>query len=237
MLPGHATCRHLSRYRAYHERTLARWYARAVDSVSLNQAAISRVSPPAHEQAGVLEASFVPHSGQKTDGLDRCWHGNPSRTETGLELSALAWRDITDHCADGLPVEQTPPLDKTTGSKATRLDGSLDQWARVVSAPPLSHLRDVITAGDDSTQKFLGGGRALGREPIGPRRLDATLRYLYQGPQRPGPGRPNTDDGKVNGDTLARVAKHATADGEIVLSHQNPHACAMSVSPPRRARG
>ena len=51
MLPGHATCRHLSRYSSYHERTVARWYARDCDFVSLNKVAITAVIPPAHEQA------------------------------------------------------------------------------------------------------------------------------------------------------------------------------------------
>jgi hypothetical protein len=90
----------------------------------------------------------------------------------------------------------------------------------VVSAHHLSHLRDIITDGYDSKQQFLGGVRALGREQIGQLRLDAHLRSLYQGPQRLGPGRPKTSDGKVNGTTLGRFAKVETADDEIVLSHQ-----------------
>ena len=83
MLPSHATFRNLSRYSAYHERTFARWYARDFDFVSLNQAAIIRVIPPAHEQALVIDASFVPKSGKKTYGLDRFWNGSHSRTEKG----------------------------------------------------------------------------------------------------------------------------------------------------------
>ena len=220
MLPGHATFRNLSRYSAYHERTFARWYARDFDFVSLNKVAIIQVIPPAHEQALVLDASFVPKSGKKTYGLDRFWNGSHSRTEKGLEISALAWLDITDHCAYGLSVEQTPSIDKTTGSEATRIDGYLDQLVRVVSAHHLSHLRYVITDGYYSKQKFLGGVRALGLEQIGKLRLDANLRYLYQGPQRPGPGRPKTYDGKVNWDTLARFEKNETEDDEIVLYHQ-----------------
>jgi hypothetical protein len=66
MLPGHATFRNLRRDRAYHERTLARWYAKALDVVSLNQAAITRVTPLAHEPALVIDASFVPKRGQQT---------------------------------------------------------------------------------------------------------------------------------------------------------------------------
>jgi len=114
MLPGHATFRPLSRYRAYHERTFARWYARDVDFVSRNKAAIIHVSPPAHEPALVREARLVPHRGKKTYGLDRFWKGRHRRTEKGLESSALAWLDITDHSAYCLSVAQTPPLDKRT---------------------------------------------------------------------------------------------------------------------------
>jgi hypothetical protein len=91
MLPGHATFRHLSGYSPDHERTFARWYARDFDLVSLNKAAITAVVPAEHEQALVMDASFVPKSGQKTYGLDHFWNGYHSRTEQGLEISALAW--------------------------------------------------------------------------------------------------------------------------------------------------
>ncbi|HSX77401.1 MAG TPA: transposase [Candidatus Saccharimonadia bacterium] len=220
MLPGHATFRNLSRYSSYHERTFSRWYARDFDFVSLNKAAITAVIPPEHEQALVIDASFVPKSGKKTYGLDRFWNGSHSRTEKGLEISALAWLDITDNCAYCLSAEQTPPVDKTTDAEATRIDVYLDQLARVVSAHHLRHLRYVISDGYYSKQKFLGGVRALGLEQIGKLRLDANLRYLYQGSKRPGPGRPQTYDGKVHWDNLSRFEKVATEDDDIVLYHQ-----------------
>jgi hypothetical protein len=220
MLPGHATFRNLSRYSSYHERTLTRWYARDFDFVSLNKAAISHVIPPAHDQALVIDASFVPKSGKKTYGLDRFWNSSHSRSEKGLEISALAWLDITDNCAYCLGVEQTPPADKTRGAEATRIDGYLEQLARVVSAHHLRHLRYIITDGYYSKQKFLRGVRALGLEQIGKLRRDANLRYLYQGPQRPGPGRPQTYDGKVDWDNLSRFEKVATDDDDVVLYHQ-----------------
>jgi DDE superfamily endonuclease len=220
MLPGPAMFRNLSRYSSYHEKTLTRWYARDFDFVSLNKAAILHVIPPTHEQALVLDASFVPKSGKKTYGLDHFWNGSHSRTEKGLEISALAWLDITDNCAYCLSAEQTPPADQTPDAKATRIDVYLDQLTRVVSAHHLPHLRYVITDGYYSKQKFLGGVRALGLEQIGNLRFDANLRYLCQGPQRPGPGRPKTYDGKVAWDNLARLTQVGTEDEDIVLYHQ-----------------
>ena len=137
-----------------------------------------------------------------------------------MELSALAWLDITDNCAYCLSAAQPPPADKTTDAEATRIAGYLDQLARVVSEQHLSPLRSVITDGFYSKQKSLRGVWALGLEHIGTLRLDANLRALYQGPQRPGPGRPKTDDGKVHWDNLARFDKVETEDDSIVLYHQ-----------------
>ena len=220
MLPGHATFRNLSRYSPYHERTFSRWYARDFDWVSLNKAAITTAVPPAHDQALVMDASFVPKSGKQTYGLDRFWNGSHSRTEKGLEISTLAWLDITGNCAYCLSVEQTPPSADTSNPEATRMDVYLDQLTRVVKAHDLSFLRYVVTDGAYSKQNFVGGVRALGLHQIGKLRADANLRYLYQGPKRPGPGRHKTYDGKVNWSDLSRFEQLDTEDDHIVLYHQ-----------------
>jgi DDE superfamily endonuclease len=102
MLPGPATFRNLSRYSPDHERTFARWYDRDFDWSALNKAAITEVVPPEHDQALVMDASFVPKSGKHTYGLDRFWNGSHSRAEKGLEICTLAWLDITDNCAYSL---------------------------------------------------------------------------------------------------------------------------------------
>jgi hypothetical protein len=125
MLPGHATFRHLSRYRAYHERTFARWYARDFALGSLNQAALLCVIPPPPPQALGLDASVIPTRGQKTSGLDRCGNGRHRRTASGRESSALAWRDRTATCADCLRVAQTPSAGEAPAPETTRIDVSL----------------------------------------------------------------------------------------------------------------
>jgi hypothetical protein len=210
----------MSRYSSYHERTFARWYDSDLDWVSLNQSAITAVVPPEHDQALVMDASFVPKSGKHTYGLDRFWNGSHSRAEKGLEISTLAWLDITDNCAYGLSVEQTPPSTETSDPEATRMDVSLDQLSRVVKAHDLRFLRFVITDGAYSKQKFVTGVRALELHQLGKLRADAHLRYLYQGPKRPGPGRQKTYDGKVSWCDLSRFERLETADEHIVLYHQ-----------------
>jgi DDE superfamily endonuclease len=220
MLPGHATFRHMSRYSPYHERTFSRWYARDFDWVSLNQAAITEAVPPEHAQALVMDASFVPKSGKHTYGLDRFWNGSHSRAEKGREISTLAWLDITDHCAYCLSVEQTPPSAETADPETTRMDVYLGQLSRVVTTHDLRFLRYVVTDGAYSQQKFVAGVRALELHQIGKLRADAHLRYLYQGPKRPGPGRQKTYDGKVNWSDLSRFERLDTEDEHIVLYHQ-----------------
>ena len=220
MLPGHATFRNMSRYSSYHERTFARWYGRNFDWVSLNHAAITKVVPPDHDQALVMDASFVPKSGKHTYGLDRFWNGSHSRVEKGLELSTLAWLDITDNCAYCLSVEQTPPSAATVDLEATRMDIYLDQLSRVVKVHDLRALRYVVTDGAYSKQKFVAGVRGLDLHQIGKLRADANLRYLYQGPKRPGPGRQKTYDGKVNWSDVSRFERLDTEDEHIVLYHQ-----------------
>jgi DDE superfamily endonuclease len=220
MLPGHATFRNMSRYSPYHERTFSRGYSRDLDWVSLNKAAITEVVPPEHDQALVMDASFVPKSGKHTYGLDRFWNGSHSRAEKGLEISTLAWLDITDNCAYALSVEQTPPSAATSAPEITRMDVYLDQLSRVVTAYDLRFLRYVVTDGAYSKQKCVAGVRALELHQIGKLRADAHLRYLYQGPKRPGPGRQKTYDGKVNWSDLSRFERLDTADEHIVLYHQ-----------------
>ena len=167
MLPGHATFRNLSRYSAYHERSFARWYDRHFDFVSLNKAAITQVIPPEHQQALVIDASFIPKSGTHTYGLERFWNSRHRRSEKGLEVSLLAWLDITDTCAYGLSVEQTPPSDKTSEPQGTRIDAYLEQLRGVVCEHHLKHLRYVIADGYYSKRKFLDGPSRLGASPDG----------------------------------------------------------------------
>ena len=141
MLPGHATFRNLSRYSSYHERTFYRWYDRDFDFVALNKAAITQVMAPEHQQALIIDASFIPKSGAHTYGLEHFWNSRQRRSEKGLEVSAVAWLDITANCAYGLSIEQTPPSDTSAEPQATRMDVYLDQVQRVVRDHHLYHLR------------------------------------------------------------------------------------------------
>ena len=59
-----------------------------------------------------------------------------------------------------------------------------------------------------SKRKWVDGVGKLGWNSIEKLRQDANLKYLDQGPRRPGPGRPKTYDGKVV--PLERLSKYFT---------------------------
>jgi hypothetical protein len=103
------------------------------------------------------------------------------------------------------------------------MDGALEPWRRVVSAPGLASRRSVVTEGDDSQQTGLGGVRSCGLQPRGQLRAAAPRRALDPGPQGPAPGRPQADDGQVNWSDRSRFATVETAADPLGLSHQGLH--------------
>lgn len=219
LLPGHVTFRNLSRYSPYHEKTFARWFARDWDFVSLNRAAIVEVVPPSNDHILAFDPSFVSKSGKHTYGLDMFWHGAHSRAEKGLEISTLAWVDVSHNSAYALSVEQTPPA-PTHATEETRIDSYLAQIQHVVTTQPLAGLTYLAVDGYFSKKKFVDGICALDLHVVGKLRRDANLRHLYDGPQRASRGRPKTYDGKVHVSTLARFEPVESDDEEIELYYQ-----------------
>jgi hypothetical protein len=224
MLPGPMTFRNLSRYSAYHEKRFARWFAREFDWVELNYAAITQVVPTQHEQALVMDASFIAKSGQCTYGVDRFWNGCASRAEKGLEISVLAWLDVTANQAYRLSVAQTPATvtaEAVPGeAEETRIDRYLEQLRWAVERYGLASLKYLIADGYYSKAKFITTVVDLGLHQIGKLRADADMRYLYTGPRRPGPGRPKPYDGKVKWSDLSRFHRIDSAEPGITLYQQ-----------------
>jgi DDE superfamily endonuclease len=223
LLPGHATFRHFSRDRRYHDKTWARQFAQPFDFVALNKAAMVTVVPADQEHALALDASGIAKSGKRTYGLDRFWNSCHGRAERGGAISVLGWVDITHTSAYGVRVEPTPPS-RAAAPAATRLDTSLEQLRRVVPQYHLQPLQDGRTDGAFSKVTFMEGVCDLTLHHMGKLRCDAHLRSLYTGPQCPGPGRPKTYDGKVRWPALSRCERAETSDAGIILYAQGlPH--------------
>jgi hypothetical protein len=219
MLPGRVTFRHWSRDRPYHEKPVARWFARDVDVVSLHRAALVEVVPQSHEHVLACDPSFVPTSGQRTHGLDMFWNGAQSRAEKGVASATLAWIDVTQNSADTLSGEQTS-LAPHRHAEETRIDAYLAPLARVVTTPPVQALKYLAVDGYFSQKPFVDGICALDLQVMGQLRRDAKLRHLYSGPRGDGPGRPKTSDGNVDVSDLSRVEPVDAGDADLALSSQ-----------------
>jgi len=109
VLHGRVNFRHLSRYCAYSERTIARQFRAPFDWPDVHQRVLMTALDPRSEVVSAHDASFIPKRGQQTFGLGHFFNGGASRAERGLEMSTLAVVDGTRRCALTLAVAPTPP--------------------------------------------------------------------------------------------------------------------------------
>jgi hypothetical protein len=154
------------------------------------------------------DSSFVPTSGQHTEGLGKFYSGVPGKAEKGLEISTLAVVNVTENTAYTLSTRQTPATGKNDES---RVDSYLDHLKQDRHALPVQ-IRYLVADGYYSKKKDLDGVAALDRHQIGKLRHDANLRWLYQGEPQPR-GRPRCYDGKVKLDDLSRFQAVGELDG------------------------
>jgi hypothetical protein len=115
-LRGRANFRNLSRYSHYNEKTYSRWYRQYFDFLGFNQIALSPLADQGDESIAATDASFIPKSGEHTDGLGKFYSSTHGKAEKGLEISTLAIISVTENTAYNLSTRQTPAVnddDKT----------------------------------------------------------------------------------------------------------------------------
>jgi len=199
-LRGRVNFRNLSRYSDYHEKTFSRWYRRDFDFTEFNRLSLL----PLNEYAAVTiiaatDCSFIPESGQHTEGLGKYYSGGTGRAEKGLEISTLAVVNVTENTAYHLSTRQT--MDRPEREQS-RVDGYLHHLQQDrASLPP--QVRYLVADGYYSKTRYLQGVVALGLHQIGKLRHDANLRWLYTGEQKPR-GRKRRYDGKVHVEDVSR---------------------------------
>lgn len=92
-IPGRVNALNFSRYSGLHEQTFRRWMHRALPWNALHWGLLGLLQQLGALSSGFvlcMDASLVPKSGTKTDGVGKFWNGSASRSEQGLELSRLA---------------------------------------------------------------------------------------------------------------------------------------------------
>ena len=209
----------LSRHSALSERTFRRQFRRHFDFSSFNRETITQANCPL-PLCFAQDTSFIPKSGKHTFGLDKFWNGSHSRVEKGLELSLIAVLDHQRAAAFALSAAQTPP--HLVGKKAepgkTRIDFYLEHLRLSAAALPKS-VKYGIFDGFYAKQKFVEGVCQLGFHLISRLRVDAHLKYLYRGEQKPR-GAKRKYDGKVQLADLSRFEAVPTTDRELALFTQ-----------------
>ena len=83
--------------------------------------------------------------------------------------------------------------------------GQYLEHIRAASAYFTASEQYLTVDGSFANANFIDGVSALGLDVIGKLRCDANMRYLYEGPKRPGRGRQKTYDGKVDWQDLSRL--------------------------------
>ncbi len=215
-IPGKINYRNLSRYSDLSEMTYLRNFRRSFAFNTFNQALIQEAIPPDHQKIAALDCSFIDKSGKKTYGIDRFFSGTASRTKQGLEISDLAILDVDASFGYSLSVYQTPPISEIGKEDDNRMDHYLTQIEDHKKLLEQQGIKYIATDGFYSKQRFIDGLCEQGFHQIGKLRADANLRYLYQGPQKEGPGAPRRYDGKVYYDDFSRWDLVAE-EGQIYL--------------------
>ena len=161
-----------------------------------------------YELIAATDASFIPKSGEHTDGLGKFYSSTHGKAEKGLEISTLAIVNVTENTAYNISTRQTPAVNE---KDKTRVDYYLAHLQQDRHALP-SQVRYLAADGYYSKKKFIDGVTALGLHQIGKLRHDANLRWLYNGEQKPR-GRKKLYDGKVNFEDLSRFDVVSEVDG------------------------
>lgn len=112
-----------------------------------------------------------------------------------------------------LLLEPKPPALKV--QELTRVDWYLDQFKACLDLLPES-VKYLVVDGFYSKLKFVNGVVATGHHVISKLRIDANLRYLYEGPQK-SRGAKRKYDGKVDTNDLSRFTDLAELEANLHL--------------------
>lgn len=145
----------------------------------------------------VFDPFFVKKSGKKTYGVGQFWSGVAGRALRGLEVGCLCFVDVAAGTALHALAEQTPSVVALHKKGRTLVDHYVSVIQKQVSRI-LSLTRYLAVDGYFAKKEFIEPLVKEGLHFITKLRRDANLRYLYQGEQKKGKGRPRIYEGKVD---------------------------------------
>jgi hypothetical protein len=148
LLCGKVNFTNLSRYSHLSEKTFRRHYSETFNFTQFNAHLMALPPRVVEVRIAAMDHSFIPKSGKQTYGLDWFYNGTASRSEKGLEISAIAVIGVNTHQAYTLSARQTPadqgpaspPQQQQTIAQSAidRAQTQLQQLPEVSSKPSIS---------------------------------------------------------------------------------------------------
>ena len=200
-IPGRINYLNLARYSQRSEKSYRNGFERAVAWVVLNAELVSELQKA--ERMGkrlvlAVDGSFISKAGKHRPGLGNFWDSKVGKARRGLEVQTAALIDLEYRQALALEAKQTPELSSEDDSRVRHY---AQHTVRVVTDLPAalrSQLLCVVVDGYYAKASFVKELRKNSLHVVGKLRVDANLRYLYQGAKSKKPGRPKRFAGKVD---------------------------------------
>lgn len=202
----------LERHGSYSERSYRSNFSKEFDWLDFNSKFVS--DQCSDELIIGFDPSFISKSGKCTPGLGYFYSGCSSRYEKGLEIGCYSVIDVKQNTAYHLYAAQSKNTTKKNNDK-TMMGQYIEQFEEL--AKDLKAISPVLVAyAYFSKFEYTHSVVSQGMEFISRLRVDANLRYLYNGSQKSGRGRKKKFAGKVNTKKIdKRRVKQMYEDEEI----------------------
>lgn len=215
----------MARYGCYNEKTYRNHMEQPFDWAAFNTELIGQNC--SKELILAYDPSYLSKSGKKTPNVGRFWSGTSQMVKRGIEIGALAVVDIENRTAFSLEAIQTPLIPKGADDEDNLIDHHLDVILKRTKEAKQLNIEYLAVDGYFAKQKFVKGITANSHlQIISKFRHDANLRYIYNGPQKKGKGRPKIYSGKVDTNWVDRrkirycfdIDEHTSVFSGIVYS-------------------
>jgi len=226
---GKVNFTNLSRYSSLSEKTYRRHFFKHFNFSAFNKIFINQALDRERTLIAVIDCSFIPKSGKKTEGKASFYNGVAGRPEEGLEISVISVVEVETHLSYSISVQQTPwrpptelpknPLTARTKKKSkkrskkevsesltpviTRVDDYAQHLKKTRSLLPKS-VGYLVADGYYYRAKFWDAVRDTDLNLISKLRVDANLNYIYTG-EKNKRGAPRKYDGKVDCNNLKKL--------------------------------
>lgn len=185
----------LSRFSGRCESGFRYFFERSFDFLSFNKALIQMNVKG--KTAFAFDPSYISKTGKKTPGVGYFWSGVAGKTKWGLEFCGLAVLDLTRKTAFHLFGFQTIDLKDEETLIAFYVRKLLEKKESLLK---ISNY--MVADAYFSKISFVKPFAEVGFQVISRLRDDADLKYVFDGEQKKGKGRPKKYDGKIDFEKL-----------------------------------